>query len=175
MRIAIRIGHHGRGTGAAAGGRDEVDLAERYGHQIHRALIAAGHSVVLYPSTPARYSDDYRRINSDGTGLYLQLHINSAPGITPATNHGIIFYDRRSVKGPVIAVELVQSLSTGYPWKAISDGQAGYERVHPCIAGCKPVALLVEPWFIQCDISPEDVGAKIGAALVAALDAGALL
>jgi N-acetylmuramoyl-L-alanine amidase len=174
VNIAIRIGHHGKGTGASAGGRDEVDLADRYGHQIHRALIAAGHTVVLYPSTKARYGDDYRRINADGTQLYLQLHINSASSITPAKNHGIVFYDRRSVKGPKLAVALIQNLSTGYPWRATNDGAPGYERVHPCIAGCKPVALLIEPWFIQCDVSPEDIGAKIGAALVAALDAGML-
>lgn len=176
-KVAIRIGHHGPGTGAACDGRDEVQLADTYGNEIRRALIAAGYPVLWLPSTARSYGADFREvINPDREiGLYIQCHINSATGMTANKDHGIVFHDYRSKRGPVLARALVSALSTGYPWRVESDNQAGpYPRVHPCIAGCRPVALLLEPWFIQVERDPVAIGAALGAALVSALDAGAL-
>lgn len=176
-KVAIRIGHHGPHTGAACDGRDEVTLADIYGNQIRSSLIAAGYPVLWLPSTARSYASDFlNTVNPDSAiGLYLQCHINSAAGMTANKDHGIVFHDYRSKRGPVLARTMVAALATGYSWRVESDNPAGpYPRVHPCIAGCRPVALLLEPWFIQCDRDPVAIGTALGAALVTAIDAGAL-
>lgn len=176
-KVAIRIGHHGPGTGAAYNGRDEVRLADTYGNAIRLALISTGYPVLWLPSTSRSYNNDFRdTVNPDpAIGLYIQCHVNSAAGMTVSKDHGIVFHDYRSKRGPGLAQAMVTALSTGYPWRVESDNPTGpYPRVHPCIAGARPVALLLEPWFIQCDRDPVAIGAAIGAALVTALDAGAL-
>ena len=176
-KVAIRIGHHGPHTGAACDGRDEVTLADIYGNEIRSLLIASGYPVLWLPSNDRSYSKDFRdTVNPDpAIGLYLQCHINSAAGMTASKDHGIVFYDYRSKRGPGLARAMVAALATGYPWRVESDNPAGpYPRVHPCISGARPVALLLEPWFIQCDRDPVAIGAALGAALVSAIDAGAL-
>lgn len=174
MKVAIRIGHKGIGTGASGAGGDEVMGATAYGEALQEELIRAGYQVLFIPSNPRPYGADYREIvNPDpAIGLYLQCHLNSAPGIMPSNDHGMIFYDHRSTRGPVLAKLWCDGLAgvAHGRWRAVSDDPAaGYPRVHPCIREARPPALLLEPWFIQVPRDARALGHELGRALVAAL------
>jgi hypothetical protein len=167
--VAIRIGHKGHGTGASFSSRDEVEIATAYGREIERALINSGRSVLWLPSGKKSYSEELiDSVNPiESIGLYLQLHVNSALGMSIENDHGIIFYDYRSKKGPNLASAFWKEISKEWPhhWLIQSSLGEGYPRVHPCIRAAKPIALLIEPWFIQVDRNPELYGRMIGAAL----------
>lgn len=177
--VAIRIGHKGPGTGAAFGNRDEVSLATAYGREVERAILGSGRRVLWLPSSSTGYAHELVNVvNPDpDVVLYLQLHINSATGITDRNDHGMIFYDHRSKAGPVLARAWCEAMEPAWPqhWRVESDDPAGaYPRVHPCIRAAHPVALLLEPWFIQVARNEIDAGRAIGAGLVAALKSWSL-
>lgn len=168
--VAIRIGHRGYGTGAKHDARDEVEIATMYGREIERAIINSGRSVLWLPSCEKSYSKELiEEVNPiDSIGLYLQLHVNSATGMSIWKDHGMIFHDYRSKKGSNLARAFCSEISAEWPnhWRIESDDPlGGYPRVHPCIRAAKPVALLIEPWFIQIDRNPVLYGRMIGAAL----------
>ena len=174
MRIAIRIGHKGKGTGASGAAGDEIELATAYAEAIQEELISGGHEVLLFPSNPRPYSADLREIvNPDPTiGLYLQCHVNSAGGMWNGNDHGLIFYDARSKRGPVLARLWCTGLAgvAHGRWRDQSDDPMGpYPRVRPCIREARPVALLLEPWFVQVPRDARAIGHELGRALVAAL------
>jgi len=171
MNIVLHVGHHGRGTGASFSGRDEVDIATIQAETVCAALHSAGHTVLFIPSKKERYIDIQKVINASVFpvwSLYIQFHINSSKVINLDNDHGLIFYDRRSSVGPIIAQAIATSLRVNlkYNCKAISDDSKGYERVHPCIQSVRPVAILLEPHFIQVQRDEIEVGKAIAGGIL---------
>ena len=171
MNIVIHVGHHGKGTGASFDGRDEVAIATIQAETVCSILYSEGHTVLFIPSKKERYRDIQKAVNSSVSpiwNLYIQFHVNSSKGISLENDHGIIFYDRRSSVGPIVAQDIAESLRDNlkYNCKAISDDSKGYERVHPCIESVRPVAILLEPHFIQVHRDEITVGKAIAAGIL---------
>jgi len=133
--------------GAVFEGVEEVSLTRRYMDAADRRLRQLGHQVI--PISDGHYSDRQARAEAYGAAVYVALHINAGKG-----DYGVIFYDYRSTKGPILAAAVVGQMKKHFTWSqksapaAPSDPLGG--RAWNCIKNVgKPISLLIEPGFID--------------------------
>lgn len=173
-------------SGAIEADELEAMLTAQYLLACELALIDAGHIVI--PISDGWYSDRHSRVNqyagtfsaSQGPQIYVAAHLNAGWAGREGNGYGAIFYDQRSRRGPVLALEVARKLRPVAPElsevKQIAAGPEGWTRpAYGTLSGVvQPVTICFEPAFMDCPAHADLLAAEglrlIGRALAAGIN-----
>jgi N-acetylmuramoyl-L-alanine amidase len=174
-------GRRARDTGASADldgdgvigvHEQEALLTPRYLWACELALREAGHTVI--PISDGEYQDRFRRINSyAGTfpastpQIMIAGHINAGWRGMEGAGYGAIFYDYRSSSGAELASKIARELREAAPElngvKCIQAKPDDWTRnAFATIQVQQPVALCLEPFFIDCPQHTKELATNAG-------------